>query len=139
MREAMLTLHFLGLAMGVGAGFAHMFLGMSMKDMTPEEAKNFIFKTMNLSKMGMIGLFVLLLTGGYLMTPYWESLFAMPYLVAKLSGVTILSIMLFTMNALGRRAVKTDSGAPLLKIKMMGKITLPLSLIIVILAVITFK
>jgi len=39
MREAMLIIHFLGLAMGLGTSFAIMFLGIAGSKMDKEEGK----------------------------------------------------------------------------------------------------
>lgn len=39
MREAMLIVHFLGLAMGLGTSFAFMFLGMVSDKMEKEEGQ----------------------------------------------------------------------------------------------------
>jgi len=41
MREPMLILHFVGLTMGLGTGFAHAFLGMATAKMSPEEVVKF--------------------------------------------------------------------------------------------------
>ena len=41
MREVMLILHFIGLTMGLGTGFAHAFLGTIAAKMPAEEATRF--------------------------------------------------------------------------------------------------
>lgn len=138
MREVMLVLHFVGLAMGVGNGFAHMFMGMSLKNMSEEEANKLVLKTMVINKMGYIGLFLLVLSGGYLMTPYWDTLMENHSLLAKLVCVLLLIVMVVTMNGLAKKAKKQGGGESLEKIKKMGMVTLPLGIVIIILAVLTF-
>ena len=61
MRETMLIIHFLGLAMGLGTSFAFMFLGIAGSKMDKEEGKTFALKTFSLGTMGHIGLVMLIL------------------------------------------------------------------------------
>ena len=90
----MLILHFIGLAMGLGVAFANLFLGIAAKKMAPEEVIPFRMKTMALARMGHIGLALLLISGFYLITPFWKTLGTMPTLIAKLVGVVILVILI---------------------------------------------
>lgn len=55
--------------MGLSTSFAFMFLGMVAAKMEKEEAIKFALNTFALRKMDNIGLFLLFITGGYLMTP----------------------------------------------------------------------
>jgi hypothetical protein len=84
MREFMLIAHFLGLVMGMGTSFAHAFLGVASAKMPPEEAREFRMHTMALSKMGNAGIILLIVSGLYLATPYWDMLFSMPLFLVKL-------------------------------------------------------
>ena len=93
MRDLMLTIHFIGLAMAVGTGFANLFLGVVASKLDPAEKGKFMSKTLILGRMGQIGLGLLLLSGFYLITPFWKVLYAMPTLIAKLSLVALLIIM----------------------------------------------
>jgi hypothetical protein len=52
--------------------------------MEPAERGSFMSKTMILGRVGQIGLGLLILSGLYLITPYWEVLGVMPLLIAKL-------------------------------------------------------
>ena len=45
MRNLMLIVHFIGLAMGVGTGIANFFLGRAASKMDKSEALKFIFNT----------------------------------------------------------------------------------------------
>lgn len=137
-RDIMLVLHFLGLALGVGNGFAHMFLGVATAKMSKEDAQSFAIKTFAVNKMGYIGLFLLVVSGGYLMSPYWDSLMSNHILLTKLVLVLILILLIVVMNGLAKKATAEGGGESLTKIKKLGMITLPLSVIIVVLAILTF-
>ena len=134
----MLVLHFMGLALGIGNGFAHLFLGFGMTDMTAEESVSFSLKTFAVNKMGYIGLFLLVLSGGYLMTPFWETLMSNYTLLVKLVLVIVLIVLVVMMNGLAKTAITERGGESLDKIQSLGKITLPLGVIIVVLAVLSF-
>lgn len=137
-RDIMLILHFLGLALGIGNGFAHLFLGMATAKMSAEEGQSFAVKTFAVNKMGYIGLFLLVISGGYLMTPYWDSLLANHTLLTKLILVVVLILLIVVMNGLAKKATAEGGGESLMKIKKLGMITLPLGVIIVVLAILTF-
>ena len=83
MREIMLVLHFIGIAMGVGTGFAHAFLSRVTSKMTAEEATKFQVHSLVLGRMGHIGFSLLIISGLYLITPYWKILPATPLLMLK--------------------------------------------------------
>ena len=138
MRETMLVLHFIGLTMGMGTGFAHAFLGIATSKMSAEEATKFRMHTLVLGKMGHTGIGLLVLSGLYLITPYWKILPSSPLLILKLSLVVILLVILTLISSTAKKAQKGDAEVHLKKIQQLGKITLPLSIIIVILAIYVF-
>lgn len=138
MKDTMLILHFIGLVMGVGTGFAHAFLGAPASKMNTDEATKFRLHTLVLGTMGNIGIILLLISGLFLITPYWSMLSSFPLLIAKLALVVILLVLLTMINLRVRKAVKGDAERQIAKIQQLGKLTLPISLIIVILAVMTF-
>jgi uncharacterized membrane protein len=138
MREVMLILHFIGLAMGLGTGFAHAFLGTATVKMTPEESTKFRMHSLVLSNMGHIGIALLIISGLYLVTPYWKVLSSMPLLIIKLALVIILAILIGLIGMLGRKAKKGDAEVHLRKMKQLGKFTLIIGLAIVIVAVKVF-
>ncbi|MFT5512745.1 MAG: putative membrane protein [Bacteroidia bacterium] len=135
----MLTLHFIGLALAVGTGFAYLFLGLSSKGLSKTEGKNLFIKTLPIQKMSHIGLFLLILSGGYLMTPYWDTLMENRLLLVKLAAVIIMIALVAVLSSLAKVAKKEQGGEAMTKIQKLGKITLPLGLIIVVLAVLTFR
>ena len=69
-----------------------LFLGIKGSKLDKEEAPKFAINTLSMGTMGHIGLAQLIVSGGYLMTPYWRILPAKPVLIAKLALVLILTI-----------------------------------------------
>jgi uncharacterized membrane protein len=138
MREVMLIVHLLGLAMGVGTSFAFLFLGFRTLKLDSAVAPKFVINTLYLGTMGHIGLSMLIISGGYLMTPYWGLLASKPLLIAKLSLVVVLTVFIIISGVAARKAKKGDLTV-LKKIRKMGPFTLLISVAIVILAVLVFK
>ncbi len=138
MRELMLILHFLGLTMGLGTGFAHAFLGSITGKMSPEEALKFRMNSLVLSRMGHIGIGLLLISGFYLITPYWKVLSSFPLLMVKLSLVAVLIVLITLISIAARKAKQGDAERQLKKMELLGKLTLLVGISIVVVAVNTF-
>jgi uncharacterized membrane protein len=138
MRETMLILHFFGLTMGLGTSFAHAFLSIATSKMQEEEARRFQIHTLVLSRMGHIGLGLLIVSGLYLITPYWQVLSSMPLLIAKLILVLVLIILIALIGIGSKKARNADPAVQLKKMEALGKMTLVVGIIIVILAVCIF-
>jgi uncharacterized membrane protein len=139
MRELMLMLHFIGLTMGLGTGFAHAFLGSITGKMTVDEAIKFRLHSLVLSKMGHIGITLLLVSGFYLITPYWKVLSSMSLLIAKLSLVAVLILLISLIGIAAKKAKQGDPEVQLKKMELLGKFTLLVGIAIVILAVKVFR
>jgi uncharacterized membrane protein len=133
----MLILHFIGLAMGLGTSFGFMFLGMAASKMNPDEAGKFRMQTFVLSRMGHIGLTLLIISGGYLMTPFWSVLGNSPLLIVKLILVVVLAALIGIISGKVRKAKQGDV-RKLDGLEALGKISLLLGVIIVVLAVLVF-
>ena len=139
MKTIMLVVHFLGLAMGIGTGIGHIFLGTATKKMDRSEALKFIMNSFALSKMGTIGIILLVLSGSYLIIPYWSNILEFPFLVIKLCLVAILIVILLIIGSLSRKANHSPSPEPYLKvIKSISPFSLLTAILIVIMAVLTF-
>ena len=138
MREFLLILHILGVALGVGVSFAHLILGISRSKMEPEAARKDAMRALSLSLMGDIGIILLLLSGIFLMGPYWSALFSTPLLMAKLALVILLVVLLIVIKINVSKIKKGNTEAASV-LEKLGKFTLPLGIIIIILAVIIFK
>ena len=88
--------------------------------------------------MGHIGLTMLIVSGLYLITPFWASLAAMPMLIAKLILVLTLTVSVILATLYSRRAKRGDTEANLKKIAVLGKVSVLSGFAIVILAVLIF-
>jgi len=138
MRDFFLFIHFIGLAMGVGTGFANLFLGAAAAKLEPAERGPFMLKTTVLIRMGQTGIGLLLLSGFALATPFWKSLSDMPTFMAKLGLVVVLLITITITSIQVREAKKENNPALLAKLKPLGMLNLILGISIMIMAVITF-
>src|SRR5689334_1641824 len=135
MRDLMLITHFIGLTMSLGTGFANLFLGMAASKLEPAERGKFMSNTMVLMRMGHTGLGLLLLSGFYLITPYWKIVGEMPTVIAKLSCVGLLVIMVSVITILAKKAQREGNPAMLMKLKPFGIINFLIGVTIVVLAV----
>ncbi len=138
MKDVMLILHFIGLAMGLGTSFAHMFLGMASSKLDEKEALKFAVHSFALSKMGHIGLTLLVVSGLYLITPYWQILGSTPLLIVKLVLVLVLGALIGIISSKAKKAKAGDTAMHLKKIEPLGKLTLLTAVAIVVLAVYIF-
>jgi hypothetical protein len=135
MRDIMLIVHFISLALGLGAGFAHLFLGLATKSMDQKQAAQFKVHTLSINLMSKIGLTLLILSGGYLMTPYWSSLATMPLLHFKFTFVGLILILMIPMSIFSKKAKKNNDFSQLKKIKILGRIILGLTICTIVVAV----
>lgn len=138
MRETMLIMHFIGLTMGLGTSFAHAFLAIATSKMQEDEARRFQLHSLVLSRMGHIGIGLLVISGLYLITPYWKELASLPLLVTKLVLVLALIILLILIEVRSKKAQNGDVTAQLKKMEALGKMTLIIGVLIVIIAVNVF-
>lgn len=142
MYETLLILHFLGLALGLGASFAMLTLGIAAAKLTPEERGQFMMRASLLSKNGSIGLLLLILSGlgilfyrGVGNVMQWGG----GAFHAKLTLVLVLSGLVGYMQVQLKRAREGGGPAAMAKLPMLGRIALLMSVAIVILAVVAFK
>jgi hypothetical protein len=138
MRDVMLIVHFIGLTMALGTGFANLFLGIAAAKLEPSERGSFMSKTMILMRMGHIGIGLLLISGFYLITPFWKVLSDMPLLITKLSLVAILLVIVSVLTIVVRKARQQNNPAMLIKLKPFGMLNFFLGITIVVLAVLSF-
>ena len=134
----MLVLHFIGLTMGLGTSFAHAFLGNTLSKLERSEAAKFRDQIEVLSQMGGIGTILLLLSGIFLLIPYWPGLMEMPLLILKLVLFVILVILILLINQGARKNVENNKEGNFKRIEIMGKLTLLIGIVIVFLAVNVF-
>lgn len=139
MHEVMLILHFVGLAMGLGSGIGFLFLGLAAGKLSPEKRSAYLLDAFPIARMGQYGLLILVISGGYLMTPYWGVLGSLPMLIAKLILVLVLGAVIGVNSSLARKARKGNAEAIIPRMSMLGRVALLTALAIVVLAVLVFR
>ena len=114
MYTLLLFTHFVGLALGVGTGFANLTLGIATRSLPPEERVKFMLRAAALGKNGSIGLLLLLLSGvGMVLMRGLTATFAWggPAFHAKLTLVVIFIGLFGYLQVLVARA-KREGGGP---------------------------
>ena len=139
MKETLLILHFIGLAMGLGTSFAFMFLGIAASKMDKEESIKFTLKASAISRMGHIGLALLVISGLLLVGDRWDILLDNPLFIAKLALVVLLGALIGIATAAVRRAKSGNAEQQIAKASKVGPVSLLVGLTIVVLAVLIFN
>ncbi|MEZ5069530.1 MAG: hypothetical protein R2751_00835 [Bacteroidales bacterium] len=139
MRNIMFMLHFLGLAMALGSSITQFYLARKSSKLDKAEARKIHIHNSQGIVLGHIGLALLLLSGGYLMTPYWKILFHEPLLMAKLSLVVVLILEISILTVRARKYREGGEGADFRKVALPARLVLGTALLIVILAVLMFE
>jgi uncharacterized membrane protein len=139
MRLAMLIIHFIGLAMGIGTGMGYIFLGRASSKLEPGEAVKFSLNTLALSNMGTIGISLLVLSGIYLIIPFWPNISSYPFLIIKLALVVVLICIILINHNYARKAKSGNPEIYLKKLRMIGPFSLLTAVLIVIMAVLNFR
>ncbi len=141
MYQVLLILHFLGLALGVGASFAFFSLGLATRDMSAEERTKFMLRASVLSKNGSIGLALLILSGlGFLVVRGVGNVMRWGggAFHAKLLMVAILAGLVGYSQVLLKKAKQAQGGPTMAKLPTVSRFILALGVTIVLLAVIAF-
>ncbi len=137
-KDIMLIVHFIGLAMGVGTSIAFIFIGMAASKMEPQDAMKFQGNAFILSRMGHIGITLLVLSGGYMVSEYWDQMGEMPALMAKLTLVLVLIVLIIVVTRTAKKAKATGDPALVRRLKTLGPISMLVGLTIIVLAVASF-
>ena len=134
----MLIIHFIGLTMGLGTSFAMLFLGIASSKMEAEKGREFLLNATAVSRMGHIGLVLLLISGGYLMTPYWAVLSDQPLLIAKLVLFVVLGGVIGVLTSKARKARLGDAEKHMAGMPPLGRLAMLTGLAALVLAVLVF-
>ena len=141
MFQTLLILHFIGLAMGVGWSFAMLALGLASKNMPAPERTAFLLRASAVSKIGSIGLLLLILSGvGLMMVAGPEAVMAWGggWFHVKLVGVVILTGWVGYMQVVLKKTKAAQGGPGMALLPRLGQVGLLLSLAIVVCAVLAF-
>jgi uncharacterized membrane protein len=138
----LLMLHFVGLAIGVGASFASFTFRRASANLPEAERASFMLRALSVSKNGSYGLLLLLLSGlamFFMRGPSAVMAMGGPAFHAKLTLVVILCGAVGYSQALGKRARTAGGGPALAKLPAVSNAILVLGLAIVIAAVLAFQ
>ena len=139
MYTTLLFLHFLGLALGVGSGFAQVTLGMAARDMAQPERVQFMMRALALGKNGSIGFLLLVLSGigmmsmrGVTATLQWGG----GAFHAKLTLIVLMIAVFGYLQVLVRRVRAAGGGPGMARLPLVGRLMLLLGVATMICAVI---
>jgi uncharacterized membrane protein len=134
-----LMLHFVGLAMGLSTGFANMVMAAVMSKAAPPERAILGRFPLVMSKVGKIGLSLLLVTGVAMVYTRWAGFSAMAWTFnVKMAAVVLLVIAVGYVSMLERRVKKGDLSV-LPRIQTAGKAAFAFALVAMVFAVLTFN
>lgn len=141
MQDALLIVHFLGLALGVGTSFAMLRLGLATKDLAPAERAGVMKHALAIAKNGALGLALLILSGVLmLVTRGAGTVFASggPAFHVKLALVVVLSGLVGYSQVLGKRIRERQDADALRVAQKISPVILVTGVAIVVSAVIAF-
>jgi len=141
MLDFLLILHFIGLALGVGTGFAMLTLGLATADMAPADRGAFMRRASVLTRNGAMGLTLLIVSGvGLVLTRGVSVVMAWggPMFHIKLTLVAIMIGVFGYMQVLLRQSRAADGAAAAARLPILSRVMLVLGVSVVIFAVLAF-
>ncbi|MSO49220.1 MAG: hypothetical protein EXQ49_04860 [Acidobacteria bacterium] len=141
MLDLLLILHFIGLALGVGTGFAMLTLGLATADMPPADRGAFMRRASVLTRNGAIGLALLILSGvGLVLVRGVAEVMAWggPMFHVKLTLVAIMIGVFGYLQVLLRQSRSADGAAAAARIPIVSRVMLVLGVSVVVFAVLAF-
>jgi hypothetical protein len=137
--KILLTVHFIGLAMGFSASFGNMVMGAIIASAGPGEKAILGRFSPAISKLGRRGVEILWLTGVVLVFTKWHGFDMIPWQFhLKLTAAVLLTAGVIYMTRLERRAHDGDSEAAA-RMPAVGKVIFVLAVLTVAFAVWTFE
>lgn len=104
----MLIFHFLGLVMSLGSMITFLVMRRSCSKVSSFESEYLLQNVRRFLRMSHIGLGIMFVTGGYLMTPYWGTLAQMPLLHIKFTIFLLWYGTLIALSIYTKKAVKSQ-------------------------------
>ncbi|WP_288841683.1 hypothetical protein [uncultured Deefgea sp.] len=137
MRDVLLLVHFLGLVLGAGSGFSLFFIGHLALRWPAEARRETMVRLFALRYASYVGLLLLVLSGGALLRPYSTQLAQMPWLWVKALAVTV--IVICAVLGIWRMRQVSQQPAALLRLPILGKVSLAASMLAILAAVMAFS
>jgi uncharacterized membrane protein len=139
--DLLLILHFIGLALGVGAGLATFSIALGLKGLEPAELGKFMMRISVLRKNGSYGFLLLIASGiGFLVERGWAAAAFRGggFFHAKLTLVVVMAGLLGYSQVLAKKAREQQGGPVMGKLQLVGRVMLGLGLTVIVLAVLSF-
>jgi uncharacterized membrane protein len=142
MYSLLLITHFIGLAMGVGTGFAMFTLGLAARTLPPADRAAFMIRASVLGRVGAIGLVLLIVSGFLLMYQRGGPMAVLALgggmLHVKLTLVAVLVVLVGFMHSQIARAKRAGGGPSMPRLAMLGNLTLLVGILTTVFAVLAF-
>jgi len=138
MKDIMIILHNLGLVLTLGST---VFFLIIRKDLykTAGEAKVDLYNVIaKYQRMTHIGMAIMILSGGYLMTPYWSGLGSMHMIHVKMLVVVLWLFVVIVLSIMLRKARKGKGKKCDERMRKFNYASLLFGIIIIIVAVLQF-
>lgn len=136
--RVMLVLHFLGLAMGLGAGIANLTMLGLLSKATPQEKPVLARFPPMMGRFGDIGLTLLIVTGLTLTYTKWGGIGSLPWTFhAKLTAVALLVVVVGFIHMVRARVRRGDAAAAA-RLPLLARISMTLAILAIVFAVLTF-
>jgi hypothetical protein len=138
MKDIMLIFHELGLVLILGSAFIFLIMKSNLRYMQSLDVDRFYKISNKFRVMTYIGFGIMILSGGYLMTPYWSAFGSFPMIHIKM---TIVIIWLLSMAVLGMSSKNLKHNFPIKyysRLVLMYSLSLIFGIFTVIIATFSF-
>ncbi len=139
MRSTMLIFHFLGLALSLGSMITFLVMRRSCSKVTNSESEHLLRNTKSVLRLSHIGLGVMFISGGALMTPYWANLAHMPFLHIKFTIFVLWYATLLALSIYTRKARKSELKLCNPRIGFLSYVSILLGIIAISMGVMQFQ
>jgi hypothetical protein len=134
----MLIFHFLGLVISLGSMITFLVMRRSCSKVSSSDSEYLLMNIRRFLRMSHIGLGIMFVTGGYLMTPYWNVLGQMPLLHIKFSVFLLWFFTLFALSFYTKKAKNSQIKLCDPRIGFLSLMSILFGLIAVTMAVLRF-
>ena len=138
MKEIMLIIHFLGLVMTLGSVGSFLLIRKNSSQVNGYEYTRDLGIIKKFLKYAYIGIGVMILSGGYLMPPYWATFGAHPMIHVKMTLVVLWLLALIILGLVLRSAIRNENTAYNIRIGFYSTLSVVLGVAVVVSAVFSF-
>lgn len=139
MRTPMLIFHFLGLALSLGSMITFLVMRRNCSKVSNTEAEYLLLSTRSILRLSHIGLGVMFITGGALMTPYWSTLALMPLLHIKFTIFILWYITIIALSVYNKKVRRSELKLCNPRIGFLSYVSVLFGLLAISMAVLQFQ